>query len=162
MRSMSIPAVLFSIALVCGCAQKHAMPSSSGLASQQAGGLVMSLEVPGTSYAVGGQMPVTIIARNTAKEPVRITANSTDLAQVRIYQHTPAGWDLIKQYPQAAISVMSPWTLGPQQERVWHMSIPVEPDWPTGEPLRVAALLNGRTDVSPSVIVNVSTAKKAQ
>jgi len=51
--------------------------------------------------------------------------------------------------------VMKPWTLPAGDERSWTLRIPVEPDWPTAEALRITGELNGRPEVSPVVCIEV-------
>ena len=64
-------------------------------------------------------------------------------------------WEEVKRYPQAETTTMNPWTLEANSHRTFEMQLTVQPDWPTGEPLRMTAELNGRKDVSPSLTLTV-------
>ncbi len=119
-------------------------------------GLEISLEVPKRNLVGGERFNVLITARNKTDEPMEISARSGAPVFVRVFRYTGLTWREVKHYPQAAIMVMSPWTLPARGQRTFAMNLTVEPDWPTGELLRITGELNGRDEVSPGVTVHVS------
>jgi hypothetical protein len=145
--------------LVCGCSAKQAKPFSGAQATQQSGGLQVSVQVPKKAYRVGEHMAVTVTATNISKRPVEIIAEGQDLVQLRIYKRIDVGWEQVQQYPQLATPVRTPWKLAPNQQRVWQLLVPVEPSWPTDQQLKLKASLNNWPNAQPSVMFRLNAAK---
>lgn len=121
----------------------------------QSDGLIVHVSVPRRYFTVGQHVKVTITAVNTTRRPVRLSANSSALAMVRLFRHTGIHWELVRQYPQSAAMLTSPWQLEGGSRRVFVLTLLVEPDWPRNEPLRLTGELNGRDDLSPSMMIRV-------
>jgi hypothetical protein len=155
------PACLFALLLIVGAAagcRTELAPANPGPDAAVAAnkGLELILELPGRNFTAGQTMAVTVTARNVGDSPIVMQTTGAPV-YIRVYRHTTIGWDEVKRYPQNEIMVAGKWTLEPISQRVFNMNIPVEADWPTGEPLRIAAQLNGRGDVKPAVVVRVKS-----
>ena len=127
----------------------------------RAEGLSLRLSLPRREFVTGQAIPVTLRVRNVTDEPITIVASTSSPYYIRVWRYTSVGWELLKQYPRAALMVMSPWTLAADGERVFEFSVPVEPDWPTNEPLRLTAMLNGREALTPALTVYVRSREGA-
>lgn len=144
---------------VTGCPDRMDRPWNT----MQKGGLEVRLQLAERHYLVGDQVKVTVEARNTGGEPIRIPADTGARVLVKVYQHTGTGWEQVKRYPQAATMVMSPWTLEPGAAAgPFELVVPVEPDWPTNEILRLTAELNGRPDVAPGVAITITRVAESE
>ena len=147
---------LLAVAALAGCekpAQFAPLPSISNSAT--ADGLMVALALPKRTFAIGETTQATVIVRNLTKNPIEIPANSSAPYFLRVYRMTTVGWEVVKQYPQSALMVMSPWTIAPQSEKRYTPNLPVEPDWPTGS-VRVDVELNGRPGIRPGLTVTVT------
>lgn len=118
--------------------------------------LSATLNVDKVHASVGESFAVSLTVRNTGQEPIRINAPTGAKMLVTVWRYTPIGWERVKQYPESVIQVVSPWTLEPGQTRTFEMIVPVTPDWPQLESLRLTAEPNGRMDVRPAVMVDVA------
>lgn len=118
--------------------------------------LRLTLDVSERQVAIGDKLTVRLTARNTGSEPIDITARSGALMLVRIWRETPVGWTTVKQYPEAAIMIIRPWTLEAGEQRQFDMALTVDKDWPTAETIRLTAELNGRDDVRAGVKIEVA------
>ncbi len=122
----------------------------------RSGGLVLGIEVPKRQFAVGETFPVRITAQNQGKDPITITAKSTSPVYVLIYRHDGIGWEELLHYPKAEMMVVRTWTLAPGAARRYSLNLTVEPNWPTGEPLRVAAVVNGLPGPEAGVEITIT------
>ena len=122
--------------------------------------LSVAIAVHQQQVVPGEQLHVEVTARNLTKKPITINARSGAPVYVRIWQD--AGRDEVERYPRTEMMVARPWTLAPRAERSFVLSIPVEPNWPTGEILRVTAELNGRGDLTPSVHIEVLSVARSR
>ena len=147
--------LLFAAGLcLAGCAQQEI---ATGEHVAQADGLVVTLESPQHDVLVPGEnLSLIVTVRNTTKQPAEIVARSGAPVYARVWRRGEMYWQQVKTYPQAATMVMTPWTLPAREQRTFMLSLPVEPDWPTGEPLRITAELNGRPQAKPAIIVRVA------
>ena len=121
----------------------------------QAGGLAVGIELPKREFAVGEQFDVSVVARNDTRRPIAIEATTGALVYLRVLRSTTSGWEEVKRYPGSAVMLMSSWELAPRGTRTFTLHLTVEPDWPTNEPLRLTAELNGKPKVSPGIVVRV-------
>jgi hypothetical protein len=122
----------------------------------RSGPLLATLQLPTRSLVAGQTFPAVVTVRNTGSVPVRITANSGSLVYVRVMRHSPAGFFEVKRYPPVSLAVVRPWELRPGEVRRFEMTLTAEPDWPTNEPLRLEAEVNGQPALAPGIIVQVS------
>jgi len=143
-------------AFVLGGCGSHEPVDVSPPNSVEIDGLKVTIKVPKRSFVTGERFQVLITADNTTRHPIRIPAASGAPVYVRIWRHTGLSWEEVKRYPEAATTIMTPWTLQPHQQWTRIMNLTVEPDWPTDELLRITAELNGREDASPALTVEVS------
>jgi len=159
-----IAATLLCLALpaaLAGCTQQTL--DDRPVNAVRKGDLDVRIELPRRHYLVGETMDVTVTAHNHGDQPVFVPAGSGAKVLVRVYCHAGTGWELAKRYPQAATMVISPWSLAPGETAgPFVLKVPVEPDWPTHEILRVTGELNGLPDVAPGVAVTVATAAESQ
>ena len=158
---MRVSVGLLAVALAAGGCQPPPAPqpttrSAPGIVWRAAkAGLAVEVVVPETGYARGDVIPVAVTARNTTAEEMTVTASTRAKVLVSILQSTPIGWEEIGRYPGAAATVLTTWTLAPGQTFTHTMNVPVTADWPTDEPLKLEAWLDGRPDVRPGGIIRV-------
>jgi len=124
-------------------------------------GLTVELVLPKYSFYRGEAIPLKIVARNESREDIVLDADSRALAHVTLHRRAIDAWQQIKKYPDSAIVAARQWTLRPGQSRTFPLNIDVAPDWPTGEPLRLAGGLNGRPDVAPAATIDVYPTRDA-
>jgi hypothetical protein len=144
--------LLTALLVLSGCKgpQIELGPNTAGV-----NGLVVQIDPSNTIVVKGETLKVVVVGRNTTREPIRIDARTGAPVYVRIWRYTGLAWETVKRYPEVATMVMTPWTLAPHSERWFELNLTVGPDWPTNEPLRLTAQLNGRTDVVPHVDIMV-------
>ncbi len=128
--------------------------------SLQADGLIVHMSLPRRDFILGQHVEVTITAANTTKQPIRFNANSSALVIVRLFRHAGTHWEFVRQYPESAAMLMSPWQLEGGAQRVFRLKLPVEPDWPSNERLRLTGELNGRDDLAPDMLIRIHAADK--
>jgi hypothetical protein len=155
MRSLTLTLLAATLAAVPGCPKPQEFPH--GIESQAtANGLTLELTVPRREFVRGETLPVTVVAHNRSGKEMTINAGSGALVYVSVFHRTPAGWELVKRYPQTAAPLASPWRLARGGSSApLRLDLPVEPDWPTGEPLKLLAELNGRPEPKVFGIVHV-------
>lgn len=124
--------------------------------SVEADGLVVSIELPKRSFTVGERSEVVVTATNTTGKAMTIFASSGAPVYLHIWRHTGLSWEKVKRYPRTATMVMTPWRIEGRGERRFVMPLTVEPDWPTGEILKISAELNGRPEASPQLTFQVT------
>jgi len=120
-----------------------------------ADGLSVTLEAPRRALRMGETLRLEVTVRNTTRRTIEIAARSGAPVYARLSRHTGLFWEQFKSYPAAATMVMTPWTLDRGRERRFILTLPVEPDWPAGERLRITAEVNGRPAPQPSITVRV-------
>jgi hypothetical protein len=122
----------------------------------QAGDLSIAADIPRTALSCGDVLPVTITVTNHATRPVRIDATSSRHVYVQIWRETDRGWTVANEYPEIEFPVVSPWGLAGNSNYTHTISVPVELDWPTHQPLQVKVVLNGTDLSSEPVTVTVT------
>ena len=154
MRTAGTLLLVLALTVLPGC-PKTEPPVDPTYNIADAGGLEVGIKLPKTSFVVGEKFNVVVTAKNISDAPITIDAASGSPVYVRIHRYTGMAWEEVKRYPQAATMLMRPWTLRAGDQRSWTLLIPVEPDWPTAEGLRITSELNGRPEVSPVVSIEV-------
>ena len=119
------------------------------------GGLSVGVGLPGRTFKVGEVMTVKVVAENTSKAPIRITAPTNTPVVVKIWRNTGAGWDEALRFPTNDMMITKVWTLPPGGTREFSLRLRVDPTWPVGELLRVSGNLHGRPDVIADVTFDV-------
>lgn len=120
------------------------------------GDLEMTLKIDEQVLVTGETLPVTVTVTNIRQTaPVEIEARSSARVIVELLRWRPEGWQQVARYPQAALMVLSPWTLKAGQTRTFELDLPVEPNWPTHETLDLRARLNGVEDAKLRLPVRV-------
>jgi hypothetical protein len=155
MKRFAITAALLSVALAAGCNGGDMANVDAIHNTATADGLAVTLKVPERKAHWGQELPVRVVAENTTGGDIRINATSAALVKVHVWERVGEGWDMVKTYPEAAAMVMSPWTLEAGQTREFPLTIPVERSWPTGEPVRLTAELNGWAKATPGGVIEV-------
>ena len=89
-----------------------------------------------------------------------IRADSGALVYVRLWRHTGTAWEEINRFPAAAVMAVREWKLPAGGSHKVVMNVDVTPDWPTGEPLKLTAELNGRSDVRAAALVEAFATKQ--
>ncbi|MBI5722879.1 MAG: hypothetical protein HZA50_02895 [Planctomycetes bacterium] len=125
--------------------------SHPGSNSVQQSGLLLTLTVPETRLISGNTVVPELTVKNTTDKKITIPAVGSSPVFARIYRKTINFWDEVKHYPQTGTVVMNNWELGPGQEKKFSLTLPVEPDWPTSEPLKLTMELNGLPKAAPAV-----------
>ena len=132
-----------ALALLAGCAgpSSPVAPRHGGVA--RADGLELSVALSSASVKVGDKITVTVTARNVSDNPITIHADSSAAIWVRVWRETPMGWDVVRTYPRSVAKVQSSVTIAPGEAKPFAMTLPVEPEWPTNERIRISGELNG-------------------
>jgi hypothetical protein len=118
-------------------------------------GLGLRVEVDRPRLAVGERLDVMVAVRNRTSRPMEIVADTGALVYLRLWRFDGLNWVEVRRYPQAATMVVTAWQLPAGGHRAWRLDLPVEPDWPSFEPLRLSAELNGRPDAVAYATVQV-------
>lgn len=118
-------------------------------------GLVVTASIPRRSYVRGDTVDIHIDVRNTSGRAIAIPADSGALVYATLWRRTTIGFEQVKRYPQTAVMVAAPWNLRSGKSYKCTLRLPVEPDWPTSEPLKLTVELNGRDDVVAGGYVQV-------
>ncbi len=156
MRTLTLLLAVAPLVALAGCPFKKGQPTAQGiLQSESKDGLEVELRVPRRDLVRGETVPVTVIVRNQTKNELVIPAQTGALVYISLWRKTDGSWEQFKRYPEMATQVLSPWRLAPKAEQSFSLPLPVAPDWPTGEPLRITAELNGRPEVAPGGIIEV-------
>jgi len=149
---LNLPVLVAALALS-GCADRAGI--EVGKATVESAGLSVGLEIPTSSFVVGESFEIAVTAENKTLKPITIRPDSGARVYVRVWRNTGITWRQVKRYPPTAVVVMRSWQLPPGGRRRFAMELTVEPDWPTGEPLKLTAELNGRDDAAPAAIILV-------
>jgi len=120
-----------------------------------AGQLALTIHVPKRDFARSEKLPVVIVARNLGKKTLQITAPTNTPCLLRVWRHTGLAWEHVRRYPPAEMRTQLPWKLQGRSSRTFNRTIIVEPDWPTGEILRLTAELNGLPEIVPGVNIRI-------
>lgn len=167
-RPIALPTFCLSLLLMLpACGPKNgdddALAPGAAKEAGRFGDLEMTLEVDEQVLVTGETLPVTVTVTNIRQtDPVEIEARSSALVIVELLRWQPEGWQQVARYPQAALMVLSPWTLKAGQTRTFELELPVEPNWPTHESLHLRARLNGVDDAKLRVPVRVVSNQAAE
>lgn len=151
MRTVTIAILLCGLFFAAGC-QRHDEILWRAKADD---GLVVTAGVPQRNYVRGDTVTVAVTARNTSGRYLAIPADSGAPVYATLWRRTAVGWEQVKRYPQTAVMVAAPWKLRGGKTYKCALNLPVEPDWPTGEPLKLTVELNGRDDVVAGGLIQV-------
>lgn len=142
MNRVTFAAMFCVMAFLAGCAEPARLaPRRGGMT--QANGLELSLNLSSTAVRAGDELIVTVTARNASDKPITIHAPNSSAVWIRVWRNTPMGWDVVKTYPRAVARVEGVLKLAPGQQKQFAMTLPVEPDWPTNEKIRISGEING-------------------
>lgn len=161
MKTIAILLACLTLTILPGCpcgqegARRGALsaPPSLTVVSR---GLSVGITISRRTLAVGETMEVLVVAKNVTRAPIEIHAPTSVPALVKVWRYTGVGWDEVKRYPENNMLITRTWCLPPGGSREFAFRLPVEPDWPLGELLRVSGELNGRPDAIPSVTFDVT------
>lgn len=158
-RLIAVSLITGMVLLAAGCRrQSELRDTGQPFETIRQGDLSLRMELSELTPARGERLEVTLRALNTGDEYMTVPSNTGAPAYVDLYRYDGVGWNRFKTYPEAATMVMNPWKLSPGVEWQHTMSLPVEPSWPMGEPIRVVGRLNGIDDVTPSLTIQVQPA----
>jgi len=156
MRTVCVLMLLGGVALASGCARQEMQTGPAGLVDTvERDGLAVTIESSQPTVRAGEELRLVVTVRNTTRRAVRIDARSGAPVYLRLWRNAGLYWNQVKRYPEAATMILSPWSLPARQQRQFVLALPVEPDWPTGESLKITAEINGRPELEPSVRVIV-------
>lgn len=151
MNRLVIVLAMLPLAALLGCQQPPV--DEAFTVSAEGKGLWLEMRIPDRYFVRGDTIPVAVVARNTTEEDLVIQANSGALVYLRLARHTGLAWEEIKRFPAAAIMVTRQWKLPAGGSHKVLMNLDVTADWPTGEPLKLTAELNGRGDVQAAALI---------
>jgi len=147
---------LILLTTVGGCLWREKPARIEGVAVQAVDeGLVLKMSVPRRNYVRGQSVPVTLVAENTTKQDMTIASDSGALVRVSLWRQSQLGWQHAKTFPTTAVMIPTKWILPAGKARTFTMDLPVTPDWPTAEYLRLRGHLNGRPALAPEVLIQV-------
>ena len=155
MKRIAIAFLIIGVVSAAGCRE----PDEILWRGQADDGLVVTAGVPQRNYIRGQTVTVDVAVRNTSGRDMAIQADSGALVYATLWRKTAIGWEQVKRYPQTAVMVAAPWKLASGKTYKCTLNLPVEPDWPTGEPLKLTVELNGRNDVVAGGYVQVFAAQ---
>ena len=105
---------------------------------------------------VGETIRVTVAARNRGRKPIRIESATAAPVIATLWRYDAAkGWIRVKEFPTAPQRQRSSWVLPHGEAEPLRIELPVEPDWPVLETLKLSAEVNGRPDARPHVFIYV-------
>jgi hypothetical protein len=164
MHRIVLSIVTFTVAsLLPGCTPEpmtgQLEPPAGAHTAQAKDGLIVSLVLADDDLQPGQTLIATLRAENTSREPIRITSHRATLWTLELLTDHGRGWDIVKTYPEASLTVMKTWTLGPGASRHWTVELPVTKEWNTFRPTAVRGFLNGRDQTAPQVHINVQPAR---
>ena len=151
-KKIAIMLLVAGLVSAAGCQSK---PDEILWRAQADDGLVVTAGVPQRNYIRGGTVAVSVAVRNVSGDDIAIGADSGALVYATLWRKTTIGWEQVKRYPQSAVMVAAPWKLRAGKTYKCTLNLPVEPDWPTGEPLKLTVELNGRSDLAPGGLIQV-------
>ncbi len=151
MRRIAIVFLIVGLVSAVGCRQ----PDEMLWHAQADDGLVVAAGVPHRNYVRGQTVTIVVAVRNTSGGDMIIPADSGALVYATLWRRTAIGFEQVKRYPQTAVMVAAPWKLISGKTYKCTLNLPVEPDWPTGEPLKLTIELNGRNDLAPGGLIQV-------
>jgi hypothetical protein len=152
MNRIAIVLALLCLAGSVGC-QLQPVAEGGFTVGAHRGGLLLEMSIPDRYFVRGDTVPVTVVARNTADEDLTVRADSGALVYVWLWRHTGTAWEQVKRFPAAAVMAAREWKLPAGGSHKLAMNLDVTADWPTGEPLKLTAELNGRSDVRAAALV---------
>lgn len=151
--------IALAVLFVTGCTNRSGMngpaPRRQAGSSVRGEGMEVSVHVPKRQWRTGDTIPVEVTAVNTTDSPIGIVSPSGAPVLVRVMRPVRGSFERVRQYPQSATSNIVNWTLPANGARTYKLRVPVEPDWPVAEPLRLTAELNGYPKYSPIVTITV-------
>jgi len=159
MRMTCLPLTFLTFAALVGC-QPAAPVTDLNANTVQRSGLAVTLKLDRRSFVAGQTVRVALAARNVTQARIPIDATSGTPVFVRLWRNAGLGWEVVRTYPQSALMIASPWTLPPGAVRTFELRLPVEPDWPTGELLRLTGELNGRPDAQAVLTISIQPRPK--
>ena len=118
-------------------------------------GLQVAMQLPQRNLYRGQVVPIKVTATNTTQQELAIPAETGSPVYVTVLRKTGAGWEQVKRLPETPVMVAKPWKLAPGVSHTFILNVTVSPDWPTGEPLRVTAELNGRPQAKATANIQV-------
>ena len=165
MRNVMIVLSLALAAGLTGCPpadSNQAGPNAAGiLESQTKNGLTVTLKAATRYLAVGDSLAVNITVTNQTDAPITIKANSGAEALVHLFRNTSVGWEQVKSFPEMQTMVMNPWVLQAGASRTFTLNLPIAKDWPTNEPVRITAEINGLPGLAPGGVIRVYDTREA-
>jgi len=147
------------IALSAGCGMMDR--GMEGAATDQAvsrvrgKGMTISVSLPKRDWQIGEAIPVEATAVNNTGSAIDVVSPSGAPILVRVMRPSKGSFEQVRLYPSSATSNIINWTLPAHGSRTYKLMVPVEPDWPVAEPLRLSAELNGYPKYSPGVTITV-------
>ena len=118
--------------------------------------LEVSVTADPRGASIGETINVTVAARNRGYKPIRIESDTAAPVIATLWRYDRAkGWVRVKEFPTAARRRHTSWVLRSGKTEPFHLELPVDPDWPVLETLKLSAELNGRPDARPHVFIYV-------
>ncbi|MFB3892135.1 MAG: hypothetical protein ACE15C_08950 [Phycisphaerae bacterium] len=143
--------------ILAGCTEIKPAPIVGQGNTVKSKDLAVRVEVPAKVFYVGQRFTVKVTATNLTDSPLTITARRGAPVYVHLSRFTGLFEEEFQTYPEAALMVMSQWTLAPHEAKTFPLDLVVAPDWPRGEPLHLTAEINGRPDLRPMVVITIAS-----
>ena len=124
-----------------------------------ANGLTLTIDLPETTFVNGEKIPVKIVADNKTNNRLHFKSKTAAVYTLRLLRHDGLNWSCVRSWPAGAVVVTTTWGISPGQSQTFAPMLTVTPDWPTYEPLRLEAQING-CDTTAFVHVEVVRPKK--
>ncbi len=147
--------------LTVGCGQDNADDPGYAVADD---GLAIFATADLAVVKPGDTIGVDVTIENTSDQTIRWTARNTAPVYVRVQEQSELEmglWQDMKVHPEMAGMAITPHELAPGEKKTWTMNIPVEPDWPRGELVRLAVHPNGRRGLTGTIKIKVAASDES-
>jgi hypothetical protein len=155
MKTQPVLCVSMLVALLLlagGCAPG---PRGDGPTVVHAGPLAAQMDVPAETVGPGQVVGVSVTTWNLGDEPVAIARTASNVYRVEVARHDGIGWVTFSTHPATEAIMLRRLTLNPHSQRGDTVNVRVDPDWPTGEVVRLRAVMNGRPELNMSDFLTV-------
>jgi len=161
MTRHALPLILVMALIVvmsAGCSTQSLMKQSATVSERYAD-LRIGINLSAHQAVQGDSIVAIAMLENRGSSPVTIPRIGSEQFRLIVSQYDGVAWQPLKTFPAADQSLLSNWTIQPGQLVHRVFTLPVGPDWPVGQTLRIRAELNGREGVSVADLVTVQPKK---
>ena len=119
------------------------------------GPITVGLKLPRHEFRRGDEFTVKVVTVNTSDEALTLRRYGEPKYFIQIARNEGLGWETVKTYPTGAADLLREWSIPAGHADVYQTTLIVEPDWPTGETLRISAEMNRHPEVRVADFIRV-------